>query len=68
MAGVSSQISDNYLFYLALFMYFFVPPFTDICLVLYAWNENTSMLWSDKALLTKYKLKLRRDTCIGGSK
>ena len=23
---------------------FFVPPFTDICLVLYAWNENTSML------------------------
>ena len=35
---------------------FFVPPFIDICLVLYAWNENTSMLWSDKALLTKYKL------------
>ena len=35
---------------------FFVPPFIDICLVLYAWNENTNMLWSDKALLTKYKL------------
>ena len=23
---------------------FFVPPFADICLVLYAWNENTGLL------------------------